>query len=264
MEFVKKHYEKIILSAVLAGLVGALVVLPFMISRDQEEIKRLGDEYTTPKVPPLPALDLTRQKSASERLLARANFDFFTTNKLFNPMDWKKGIDGNPIKIKTGNETGAGAAVVTKITPLYLVVTLDQVTTNELGARYVIGIERQAAATPALRQKQKRFASMDDRKKDAFTLVEVKGAPENPSELILKLADSGEMVSVSKQKPFKRADAYAADLKYDLDKKTFIGRRENSSISFGGEDYIVVAIDPDEVILSAQSNQKHTTLRYTP
>jgi len=115
-----------------------------------------------------------------------------------------------------------------------------------------------------MRRKIQRFVSLDDKKKDVFTLLEVRGAPENPSELVLKLADTGETVSVSREKPFRRVDAYAADLKYDLERKNFPGRRIGAPLSFGGEDYIVVAIDADEVILSAQSNQKHTTLRYAP
>lgn len=263
MEFVKKHYEKIILSAVLLGVVGFLVFLPFVISHDQEEQKAMAEAVTSPKISPLPPLDLTRQQGASQRLVARANFDFSTTNKVFNPVEWKKGADGYPIKIKTGNEI-VQAAVVTKIAPLYFAVTLDQVTTNATGARYVIGVERQGAANPAQRRKQQRFVSMDDKKKDAFTLVEVKGTPENPSELVLKLADSGDLISVSKEKPYRRADAYAADLKYDPEKKNFTGRRAGAAISFGGQDYIIVAIDADEVILSDQSNQKHTPLRYAP
>ena len=36
MDFVKKHYEKILLGVVLLGLVGALVFLPFMIFSDQD------------------------------------------------------------------------------------------------------------------------------------------------------------------------------------------------------------------------------------
>ena len=50
---------------------------------------------------------------------------------------------------------GPEAVVVTKITPLYLILTLDSVETNvdnELGARYVIGVERQAAAARAAEQ----------------------------------------------------------------------------------------------------------------
>jgi hypothetical protein len=263
MEFVKKHYEKIILSAVLLGVIGLLVFLPFVISHDQEEQRRNADLVISPKVAPLPPLDLTQKKNASERLASPANYDFSTTNMLFNPVEWRKAANGELLKIKTGNEI-AEAAVVTKITPLYLVVTLDQVTASESGVRYAIGVERQAAAYPAMRRKQQRFVSLDDKKKDLFTLIEVKGAPENPSELVLKLADSGETVSVSKEKPFQRVDAYAADLKYDLERKTFNGRRVGGMVSFGGENYIVVAIDADEVILSAQSNQKHTTLRYAP
>ena len=36
MDFVKKHYEKILLTVVLLGLVGALVFLPFLIASDQQ------------------------------------------------------------------------------------------------------------------------------------------------------------------------------------------------------------------------------------
>jgi hypothetical protein len=84
--------------------------------------------------------------------------------------------------------------------------------------------------------------------------------------LVLKLTDNGDMVTVSKDKPFQRVENYAGDLKYDLEKpvKNFVGLRAGSRLSFGGEDYIVVAVDADEVILSAQSNQKKTTLPYAP
>jgi hypothetical protein len=221
------------------------------------------ETITKPRVIALPPLDLTPQKDAVNRVTSPANYDFSTTNKLFNPVEWKKAVNGDLIKVKTGNEI-VEAVAVTKITPLYFVVTLDQVTTNLSGARYVVGIERQAAASSTQRRKQQRFVSLDDKKKDAFTLVDVKGDPDDPSELILKLADTGDTISVAREKPFRRVDAYMADLKYDPEKKTFLGRRIGSPVAVGGQDYIVVAIDADEVILSAQSNQKRTTLRYTP
>jgi hypothetical protein len=105
---------------------------------------------------------------------------------------------------------------------------------------------------------------LDDPKKDAFTLVTIKGAAENPDQLILKLTDSGETAVIAPGKPFQRVDAHSADLKYDPENKKFLNRRVGAPISFGGEDYIVVAIDADEVILSAQSNQKKTPLPYKP
>jgi hypothetical protein len=262
MDFVKKHYEKIILSVVLLGLVGFLVVLPFLIAKDHEETDEMGQTIISTSAKPLPDLDLTRPSNVVARLNSSANFDFSTTNKLFNSMEWKKTPDGRIIKMAAGDEVNLAA--VTKITPLYLVVSFDSVETNGPTPRYVMGIEHQAAPNPAMRHKQQRYVSLDDPKKDAFILIQVKGAPENPDQLILKLSDTGETVAVSIGKPFQRADAYAADLKYDPEKKNFPARRIGSTVSFGGEDYLIVAIDQNEVILSAKSNQKKTTLRYAP
>jgi hypothetical protein len=262
MDFVKKHYEKVILSAVLLGVVGFLIYLPFVISYEDSQMRDMRDKNIHPPVKPLPPVDLTRQTGISQRLKTPANFDFSTTNRLFNPLEWKRRPDGTLFPIRSGNET---AAIVTKITPLYLIITFDSVETNGVAPRYVLGVERQGADKPALRRKQQRYVSPGE-KKDSFTLTEVKGDPADPSGLVLKLTDGGDMVTVSKDKPFQRVENYAADLKYDLEKppKNYAGLRAGSRISFGGEDYIVVAVDADEVILSAQSNQKKTTLPYVP
>jgi hypothetical protein len=69
---------------------------------------------------------------------------------------------------------------------------------------------------------------------------------------------------LSKDKPFRRVDGYSADLKYDPEKKTWQGQRIGANLKFAGDDYIIVAIDPGAVILSARSNQKKTTLTYNP
>jgi len=262
MDFIKKHYEKIILAIVLLGLVVLGVMLPFLISSDREKT----DEMTAPifNTPPKPLspLDLTRESNVLARLQSSQDFDFSTTNKLFNPVEWKKAPDGTLIKIKTGNEI-AESLVVSKITPLYFLVTLDSVETNEFGARYAISVEHQGAANPMQRRKREHYVSVKD-KTDAFTLDSIKGDPANPDQLILKLADSGETISISKDKPYQRVDGYMADLKYPLENKNFPGRREGDTIFFGGESYIIVAIHSDEVIISASSNQKRTTLRYAP
>ena len=41
MEFIKRNYEKIILSIVLLGLVGVLAVMPGIISADQARHARI-------------------------------------------------------------------------------------------------------------------------------------------------------------------------------------------------------------------------------
>jgi patatin-like phospholipase/acyl hydrolase len=124
-------------------------------------------------------------------------------------------------------------------------------------------VERQAAANPALQRKQQRFVSIDDRKKDVFTLQKVVGPPENPDSLVLRLADTGQEIQLSKDKPFRRVDGYTADLKYEFENARWSGQRIGNHLKFAGDDYTIVDINSDEVVLSARSNQKKWTLRYT-
>ena len=147
MDFLKKHYEKIILSLVLLGLVGALVFLPVLISIDQQKLDDMKNAVLVKSPKPLPFLDMSQFDNVLGRLNSPVGYDFSTTNKLFNPMQWQITVDKKMIKIKNGSEIGAEAVVITKIAPLYFVLTLDSVITNALGAppRYVIDVERPAA-----------------------------------------------------------------------------------------------------------------------
>jgi hypothetical protein len=272
MEFIKRNYEKIILSLVLLGLVGVLVAMWFVIAADQQQMADMRDHVTHPKTVPLPDLDLSRQQAVMSRLQSPNNLDLSTTNKVFNPVSWQRTADG---RLMRASKTGPGAAVITKITPLYYTITLDSVTTNEAGARYVFGIEDQTAAIPAQRHKRPHYASLGkgndtvtDKsvggKNEGFTLKEVKGPPENPDPLVLMLADTQAPVTLSKDKPFRRTDGYSADLKYDLGNFSRAGLRVGDHLSFAGDDYNVIDIQSNAVILLAQSNQKKITLPYTP
>jgi hypothetical protein len=265
MDFVKKHYEKILLSVVLLGLVGALVFLPFLIISDQDTQRRMKEGIIRVKVAPLPALDLTRETNVSARLQSPYKLDFSTANKLFNPVQWQRASDNSLIKIKTGNEIGPKAVVITKITPLCLILTLDSIETNEFGARYVISMERQAAVLPAQRGKRQHYASVGE-KNETFSIADVNGSPDNPAQLklILHLTDTGERATLSKDKPFRRTDGYSADLKYDPEGKKWQGQRIGANLKFAVDDNIIVAINQDSVILKARSNDKKTTLTYSP
>ncbi|HTQ52434.1 MAG TPA: hypothetical protein VMJ12_17135 [Candidatus Acidoferrales bacterium] len=261
MDFLKKHYEKILLGVVLLGLVGAMVFLPFMILHDRNQLDETRTEIIIRPVKPLAPLDLTAESNTIRRMQLPARLDLETTNRLFNPVQWQKAVDGSLIKIESGNEVGPGAVVVTRISPLYFILTLDAVQTNEFGARYIVGVERQAEPVAWKRTKRQHYASLGD-KNDAFTITSVQGPPADPTQLILQLTDTGETVSLSKAKPFRRVDAYMADLKYGPEGKTWSGQRVGDDLKFYGDDYIIVAINQNEVVLSAKSNQKKTTLIY--
>lgn len=261
MQFLKKHYEKIVLGVVLAGLIGGLVFMLFYIAAEKQAMEEMVSGIINKPVKPLPDVDLTTNNAATARFQTPFNLDLETANKVFNPFEWVKTPDGRLVKKATSL---AQAVVVTNIAPLYLILSLESVTTNELGARYVIGVQKQADKNPSKRVKQQRYVSVGDKPNDTFALVEVKGPAENPDALMLKLGDTGEVVSVSRARPYRRVDGYIADFRYDLEKKIFRARRVGDRVSFGGADYIVFDINQNELILADQSNQKKTPLPFVP
>jgi len=89
----------------------------------------------------------------------------------------------------------------------------------------------------------------------------VRGKPDDPTELVVKLKDSGDSAVIKKDKPFERIDGYSADLHHPLESRPWLGRRVGSSLSFNGEDYTIVGINQNEIVLSAKSNGKKWTIK---
>ncbi len=253
MDFLKKHYEKLILGLVLLGLAVAVAFLPFMIASERQSLEDTKNSVLNPRVKPLTNLDLSLPELALKRLATPALIDFSDPNKLFNPRAWQKASDGRLI---LKENVGPMALVVTNITPLYLKLSLDSVTMSDAGAKYVIGVEREASNRP----KRQTYCKLND-KNDTFTLLEVKGKPEAPSQLVVLINDTGERGTITTNGPLKRVDGYRAELRYDLEKKAWSNQRVGKSLFFNGEEYKIVAISKDEVVLSAP-NQKKWTIKY--
>lgn len=264
MSFIKKNYEKILLGVVLLGLVASLLMLPVIISHDQQALDDMESGIINRPPKPLPALDMSMENDALSRVQTPVSLDFETTNRLFNPVQWEKTPEGQWIKIATGNEVGPGAVKVLKIRPLYLIMKLDRIEpANQFSpARYVISIQRENAPIPSERNPRQRYISVGE-KNDYFSLISASGPPNNPK-LVLQLLESGETVDLELNKPFRKIDGYAADLKYGPTGKTWNDQRVDSELKFDNNAYIVVVIDPSEVVISAESNQKKTTLPYQP
>jgi len=265
MDFLKKHYEKIILSLVLIGLVGVLVAMWFVIMADKQKMEDFKNNVVNGKGKPAEELSMSRQDAILERLKQPYRLDFSTTNRLFNPVQWRRGPDGKLIKLNTGREMGPGAAVVTKVTPLYYIISLGSVDTNGITPRYKIMVEHQSAAAPSQRRPQAHYASVGDKVQNVFTLQGIVGAPEDPSGLTLKMAD-GQTVTVDKNKPFRVVEGYSADIKYEVgaEKVNATGQRIGDHLSFAGDDYNIIAIQQNQVVLLQQSNQKESVIPYRP
>src|SRR5262245_51013145 len=118
MQFLKKHYEKIVLSVVLLGLAAASAALPLMVSQAQEQIENMATSVKRAKAKPWPPLDLTTNQEPIRRIEGPVRVQLAGGHNLFNPVKWLRRGDGTIRKIVTGNEMGVGALRVTKIEPL--------------------------------------------------------------------------------------------------------------------------------------------------
>lgn len=271
MEFLKKHYEKVLLGVVLLGLAAGAVFLILMIPTERAALRAQSEEIIKKPVKPLPPLEMTQATALIGRVGGWNCLDLSVSNKVFNSVPWlRKGEDNSTLKkLSLGNEIGIDAVQVTDIRPLYTTISFEGVSetpTAERPARYDFIVEKEAAAKASQRTKKHMGASLNvkDAKNDTFTIREVKGPPENPTELVLELTDSTERASVSRDKPYKRVDGYVADFKYPPENKNWKDQRVGAGgpgmpvIKIGEETYKVVAINKNEVVFSANSNNKKT------
>jgi len=265
MDFLKKigascrqHYEKIILTLVFLGLAGAVVYLNNTKAEEEQKIISFLTGVTKTKTIPVKPADSAGNEAALKLIANPPTLDFSLPHHLFNPVRWQRRPppDNELIKMVTGNEVGWPKMIVSQITNLSFIIDLERVVNP---GQYYFGITKEAAERLAERKKKQRFATLHS-KNEFFTLQEIKGPPEDPTELDLELAD-GTKVTVTKDKPYSQVEGYEAELKYTVDGKTFPNLRVNSPLRFQGEDYIVVAITPTEVVVSARSNDKKYTVR---
>jgi len=258
MQFLKKHYEKIILILVLLPLFAAAGLIFFKRGEIEDQINRQVTPPSKPKA--YTPLDLSTNKTVVAQLEKGVDVQLSGPHNLFNPVLWVKSSGGQPIKVIVGDELGPKAVQIDKIEPLYTVIEFSDVAGSEDRFRYEFYVTREADSKRANRRR--RLMSLrKGEKNDVFLLREVVGIPESPGELVLEIGN-GYRVSVTKDKPFKAVAGYSADLRYDPEKKTKTGVREGDSWSFAGDTYNIVAIQENEVLLSAESTQKRTTITW--
>lgn len=270
MNFIKKNYEKILLGAVLLGLFVAVLSLPVVIKADKDAQSAIIGRVVDTQPKPLPPLDMSGFNNTLNRVQSSYGVDFEITNRLFNPMKWQKTPSGGVIEIENANMVGVGAIKIAGIKPLYFILTLKDIepATQFSPARYVISMQQENAPVPGQRNPRDTYLSVGEKNK-VLSLVSASGTPENP-QLVLQMVDSGETIKLSKSQSFQRVDGFMADLSYtdptnpSQPKKWNNTRVGDTLKNIDNDDYIVVVIDKNEVVLSAQSNQKRTTVTYQP
>jgi hypothetical protein len=255
MEFLKNHYEKVLLSFVLLALAVAAALLPMDL---QDPGEAAGGNKIAFKFDPQSTENIIKQLAqGSNTILSGAH-------NLFNPVLWKKMPDGTLVKYDSDDQIGPKAMKVTDIRPLCFVLILDEIIGSADNRTYAMKVttvnppdgKRGSTATNTTTK----LLQMGD-STDQFTLLEAKPA-DNPTDVVVKLTKTGEKVEVSKGKPFIRKDDYTADLKYDPENKVFKNMRLKDTMVFEGETNNIVDISQNEVVLLTQSTTLRTTLKY--
>ena len=257
MQFLKAHYEKIILSIVLVGLAALAALMPMRVAQERERQDARESEIRKMAVKEYQPLDLSSNAAVLSRLEQPGRLRFAGEHNLFNPVKWQKRADGGVIKM---SETGANAMEVLDIRPLKLALAFDEVVTTSQDVRYQLSFlnEAQRGGRPT-----PRIAGVKD-KNNMFTIEEVVGETNNPTGLRVTIAGDKEPVMIAPGKPYERVVGHTADLRYPPDNKEWKNQKVKDEFTIGGETYNIVAITQNEVVLSAKSNKKQTVLEYKP
>ena len=142
-------------------------------------------------------------------------------NNLFNPVTWKRKSDGTLMKVV---KLGAGRADGHQHhTFMYTIISYDHASGGGSGV-YVMGTQTQSDLQHPKRTVTE-FAKKNEKVKSGLYIIrDVKGDADNPSEIDVELTANGEIVPITKEKPFQREDSCIADLRYEPEQKTFFTR----------------------------------------
>ena len=257
----RQHYEKLILILALFGLGVAVWVLNQVRLSEAEKTASYLRNMDASTNRPFRVPEIAEYERAVADAEQPVDLNFTLPHNLVNPVTWQRQRNGELLKIETGGEVGPAVMEFTQAKPLKFSLALERTTTSG----YMLSITRETVDNPRLRRRLV-YASAGQTN-DVFTLLEVKGDVKEPSELILELVagPEKEKVSVGPGRPYSRVEGYEADLKYPPENQNFPNARVGAVLRFAGDDYKIVAISADEVVLSASSNnKKHTVRRKQP
>jgi len=251
MGFIKRHYEKILLSLVLAGLCAAAAWLPMSIDKVRGEIDLPAQ--APPKSAPLAALpELPAMKQAAVDAANPPPVVINGAHNLFNPVTWKLMPSGDLRKFTV---EGAGALQVRKITPQWTVISFD----HSQGVSLTFSAQQHSSGRGSGTAEYLRVGYTN--KSKLFTVKDVVGPADNPTAAILDVAGEAQPVTVQVSNSWKKVDGYTADLFYPLDNTSFTGKSTNNgnnTFKLGEETYKIIVITKDAVKVSGTTSGEAT------
>jgi hypothetical protein len=261
LELCKQHYEKLILILVLIILGVAVGYLYLESQKEKEKIREFFTDVGRRSNKPVPPANLTNYQTILAVAQNPPKLDLTQPHNLLNPVKWKKTPPPNERLIKeiTGTES-LDKLEILNIRPLNFTIALDRVA----GPGYWINVTNEVA--PVNQRRIAQFAGVNpvNTNTKVFILREVKGPPEEPTELILELKDSGERITITQDKPYVRPDAYEADLRFDLENKNFPRQRVGATLRLTSDEFKIIAINQNEIHFLAPNEKKYIKRREAP
>ncbi len=273
MEFLKSHYEKIILGVVLLLMAVGAVFLVFYVGSVQEDLKKFKDNPVGQKGNAPPSENFTNLVKALTRATNPLQVEFTKVHKVFNPEPWYMSTNGDLI---AGTNVGVGRLELKSITPLYLKLWFDSIGGTVGRETVKINVMRDFARTTADQGKKTLTLSLNSTNiqntLDATNRLqvfarEIGGTPESP-EAKLELTELGKepvKFTVSKTQGYTNVVEYVAFLVYPVE-SNYVWRaaRKGQPMIFAGDTNIVVEINASNVVVRAISNDKPTTIPLQP
>lgn len=273
MEFLKSHYEKLILGLVLLLMAVGAVVLVLEVGTVQEELQKfkamsLGNDGNPPQQE-----NLAELIKALTQVTNPPKVEFTKVHRVFNPDSWY--VDTNGILI-AGTNLGVDRLVVQSITPQHLKVEFDQISSANAGRESVrIKVTREFMKAPA--DQGKRTITLTLNSTNSSNTLDpankaqspqlfprkIGGTPEAP-EVEFELVDPAKdplKFALSKAQGFTHVVEHVAYIVYPVE-SNYVWRaaRKGQSLIFAGDTNIVVDITATNVVVSAISNDKHTSI----
>ena len=280
MEFLKNHYEKVVLSLVLLLMAGGAVMLVLGAGSVQQELdnfKKVVVETGGQRPdPPNRGEYLSAISNAQPRLI-----DLTKGHKVFNPELWYVNTNGDLI---IGTNVGVSKLFVTEIKPLRLKLELV-ISGNAERPSYLVKMTKEFMPKVTDQKPINRSISLNStnyldetkpvRKFNGYLVPRaISGPPDNPT-VELDYHDPSrdvEKVKLTKAQPFETVVDYGAKLLYSVEniqfpspaRKDINYERKDSQLVFAGDTNIIVEITATNVVVKAISNDKPTTIPLAP
>ena len=287
MEFLKNHYEKIVLSLVLLLMAGGAVVLVLEAGSVEEKLAEFRKPFSVEGGQKLAPTDATNYWQILSNATSARTVDLTKTHRVFNPELWLVDTNGNLI---SGRDVGPHKLVATRIEPLHIRLELGvSMTSASTNYSFRGTKDYEPGLTPprlsaSLDLGRTNVVVLDRNRKISAHIRKL----ENPGDSAVVHFDltigAGEpipMPPLSKATPVAHVVEYAAaieykpeNLKWPPDRLTPTSPplpqpvplqhllRKDAKLYFAGDTNIIVEITATNVVVRAVSNDKQTTVPF--